>query len=104
MLAARDRAKAGVECPTGRWRFEMIAGTMVFEDQVLQWQLFDGAVVQYTVSEGLHGKTATKTVSWQEFAAALALAVGSDEMPGADELYPLAERAMPEDFDLRWIP
>ena len=82
----------------------MIAGTMVFEDQVLQWQLFDGAVVQYTVSEGRHGKTATKTVSWQEFAAALALAVGSDEMPGANELYPLAEKAMPEGFDLRWIP
>ena len=82
----------------------MIAGTMVFEDQVLQWQLFDGAVVKYTVVEGLRGLTATKTVTWQEFAAALALAVGSDEMPGANELYPLAERAMPKEPELRWIP
>lgn len=104
MLAARDRAKAGEECPAGRWRFEMIAGTMVFEDQSLHWQLLDGDVVRYTITEGFEGNTEMVECSWAAFGAAMALAIGSDEMPGAEALYLLAEPAMPKAGILRWIP
>lgn len=82
----------------------MIAGTMVFEDQSLHWQLLDGNVVRYTVTEGREGGCEMVECEWAGFAAAMALAIGSDEMPGTDKLYPLAEAAMPQAPILRWIP
>jgi len=82
----------------------MIAGTMVFEDQALQWQLLDGEIVRYAITEGLKGNCEMVECSWAGFAAAMALAIGSDEMPGASSLYVLAEGAMPKADILRWIP
>ena len=82
----------------------MICGTMVFEDQAIQWTLHDNREVSYTVSGRYSGKADTKVCSWEGFAAAMALAIGGDEIAGADVLYPLAEAAMPSDRALRWIP
>lgn len=96
----------------------MICGTIVLEDVTLQWRL-EQAEVQYTVQEGLQGYTATVICTDKAFAAALALAVGGDEISGWETLYPLAEKAMPRKehlpagYDigveetlraLRWIP
>lgn len=82
----------------------MIAGTMVFEDQAIHWQLLTDDRVRYTVTDAREGDGAEVYCTWQQFAAAMALAIGSDELPGAEKLYPLAEAAMPEESMLRWIP
>jgi len=104
MLAARDCAKAGEECPAGRWRFEMICGTVIFEDQAIQWQLLENRVVRYTVQDSFKGNSETVECTWEGFGCAMALAIASDEVVAATSLYAMAEPAMPKDKELRWIP
>lgn len=82
----------------------MIAGTMVFEDQALHWQLLDGNVVRYTITEGREGGCEMVECTWAGFAAAMALAIAGDEIVAATQLYAIAEPAMPKSRMLRWIP
>jgi len=82
----------------------MIAGTIVFEDTSLHWQLLEGNVVRYTVQEGLTGHSEVVECTWEEFGAAMALAIASDEIVAASQLYAVAEAAMPKLAVLRWIP
>jgi hypothetical protein len=73
----------------------MICGTMVLEDTAIQWRMLDNSLIEYMVQDSLEGHTATVTCTYKQFAAAMALALGGDEIAGADKLYPLAEGAMP---------
>ena len=78
----------------------MIAGTIVLEDHTLTFILNGNAFEVMTFVDGQESKT---TTTYEELGALLALAVGSDEIPGSDKLYPLAEDVC-ERLDMRLIP
>ena len=78
----------------------MIAGTIVLEDITLTFILKDNAFEIMAFADGQESKT---TTTYEELGALLALAVGSDEIPGADQLYPIAEDVC-ERLGMRLIP
>lgn len=90
----------------------MICGTMVFEDQSLQWRYLDSTrEVEVVVQEGLTGQTAKVVMPARAFAASVALAIDPDGMEDevgrvnmVERLYEYAEAHQPEAKELRWIP
>ena len=91
----------------------MIAGTFAFEGTIINFTLvyktgpdLQGLYVDYIVQDGLTGETHSVSTKPENFAAAMALALGGDKMAGASVLYPFAEQCQPqgEDRPCRWIP
>ena len=79
----------------------MIAGTIVMEDQTLQFSLnYDENTVTYTISDTLDGSE-TFTVPQSKFFKALAISMHNDGMPDYKADYPDAESIMGR---IRWIP
>lgn len=88
----------------------MIHITYIQEDQVILATVHDSLSATVTVTDLPTGKQRTVTCNTKVLAAALALAVGGDEIKASEELYPVAETLMAEltmngeDNDLRFIP
>ena len=88
----------------------MIAGTIIIEDSILQFQHdADAGAVLYTVADAQSGKRSTQLVPMDAFFTALAYALSTDECESIAKLppavsYQIAESAMPLDPVLRWIP
>ena len=84
----------------------MLAGTIALEDNTLHFSLHHGPGIPgaypwtLTVADNQAGLEVSIRVSEQELGATLALALGSDDMPGAASLYPLAE-AVAERLEIR---
>lgn len=71
----------------------MIKLTLVLEDHVVTAERGLGL---WDVSIEFGGHIRGGTATDEEFGAIMALAVGGDEIPGADELYPIAEEWLEE--------
>ena len=77
----------------------------MLEDTTVHFTLHDANRASYTVCDGPTGKQETIECSCQQLGAAVALAIGSDEIVAdVQALYILAEQCMPEALVLRWIP
>jgi hypothetical protein len=89
---------------------QMIHVTMILEDSIVtatrnesHWEV--------TSCDALTGLQQTVTATDEQFGAAMALAVGGDEIAGSEELYPPAEQLMEKlqqegdnPYQLRFIP
>lgn len=69
----------------------MFRGILIMEDNQVAITVHDATDATITVCDGKTGFERTVSCSCTELAATLALAVGSDEMEGAEVLYRLAE-------------
>lgn len=86
----------------------MIAGTVVIEDMALSFvttQRDEGAIVTYTVSDGMTGEQETLTVHAEWFMIALGIAVDFNGGESNSALrYEQAQSVQPKSVTLRWIP
>ena len=78
----------------------MIAGTVLLEDTNLTFNLVNG-YFRLTAFDG--EREASIETTYEELGAILALALGSDEMDGAEQLYAIAEPAIAR-LGIRLIP
>lgn len=69
----------------------MLHLTVILEDLVIIANLHDGQLASVTVQDSPSGFQKTVECTCEEFGAAMALAIASDEIPGAPALYALAE-------------
>lgn len=95
----------------------MIAGTIIMEDQVLQFQVMENCSVIVTVSDCQTGKSGSTVMPGNDFAAALSIALSPEgEQPAMlspvayEELAVMASPVVGFDSEtgrvevLRWIP
>ena len=89
----------------------MLAGTIVMEDMSLHFTRViteaEGIITMHiTVCDNLSGNTETYVCYCEDFAVALGMAMHPEcTLPDFDKtLETMAEKAMPKNTSLRWIP
>jgi hypothetical protein len=95
--------RAACPQPTGEYK---MFGTMVLADSIIHWKQEDEEV-EVTVRDAVNGTHENYTCRADDFYKAVMLAMAGDDLEDNESLTEwthAAERAMPEDQDLRWIP
>lgn len=83
----------------------MISGIIKLEDRLITFTEVELNKITYIIWDNLKNIQETKTVKWEDFMAALGIALSCD---GGDYAtvrdWNMAERAQPDNTELRFIP